>query len=97
LKEIEILSPKFVVFLTSGWEWGFVKSLNKNQEPEWIASHKWGNEYEVRICKVNDTYFIRSLHPQGKNEHQHARIIAKIIESYSVSDLTAEKTEAALN
>lgn len=90
MKEIELLSPKFVVFLTSGWETGFIKYLNDNNDCKWLESQKWGNKYETKVCKVNETYLISSKHPQGKNEDQHAKAILSIINSYISGDLQKE-------
>lgn len=83
-KEIEILSPRFVVFLTSNWEWSFVKHLNGGREHKWISSHQWAGEYESKVCEVNGIVFICSVHPQGKNEYDHAKAIIEIIKSKTV-------------
>jgi uracil-DNA glycosylase len=91
MKEIELLSPKFVVFLTSGRETGFVKYLSGNNDCQWIDTQKWGGKYETKACKVNDTYLICSQHPQGKNEHTHAKAIVDIIKKKIQDDNLAVK------
>ena len=85
-KEIEVLSPKFVVFLTSDWESEFIKNLNHNEEIKWIYSKKWGiKDDETKVFQINGTYFICSKHPQGKNEYNHLKAIIDIIDKYSTS------------
>jgi len=78
-EEINILSPKYVVFLTSGWENTFVSHLTKDTQHKWDTLYKWDKKYEVKICLVDDRIFMCSQHPQGKSEYHHAKVIADII------------------
>ena len=75
-KEIEILSPKYVVMLTSGWKKDFLWFLNGGKTKS-IRKETWGNGHETKVYKIKDVTFITSAHPQGKNEQTH---VEKIIE-----------------
>lgn len=77
-KEIELLTPKFVIFLTSGWEWSFINFLNRNKELEIIEEKSWG-KYRTTITEVDGVRYIISHHPQGKNEWKHKNAIAELI------------------
>ena len=82
--EIEILSPKYVIFLTSGWEekYKFLKYLNDNQSPKMIDEQKWkgkNKEYKVGLYNINDTIYITSVHPQGKKEAPHIKTIVEFL------------------
>jgi len=80
--EIEILSPRFVVFLTADWEEDFVFYLNGNKECDWIETHQWAGKNETNLCVINNTVIISSHHPQGKNEYNHIKTIVDIIKRY---------------
>lgn len=84
-KEIEILSPRFVVFLTSGWENEFVNQLLIGIKVEWELS-KWGkgSKYQTRAREINGRVFICSPHPQGKSEKEHVTAIVDFIKRYSI-------------
>ncbi len=77
-KEIEILSPKYVIMLTSGWEWSFIKFLNNNEEICFVGEKKWG-KYKTSMIEINGIKFIISHHPQGKNEKNHQKAIVELI------------------
>ena len=77
-KEIEILSPKYIVFLTSGWESDFLCYLNKNQPPQKIGEEAWGG-YKSELYKIDGVYYIASYHPQSKSESEHADAILKLM------------------
>lgn len=85
-EEIRILSPRFVVFLTSGWENIFIKHLSKDLESKWDKPRKWGSKYETKVCTVSDTVYICSPHPQGKNEYHHFKAITDIIKTKMLSE-----------
>ena len=78
-KEIEILSPKYVVMLTSGWEKDFLYFLNGNQTPKAIHTETWSGGYETNVYRIKDTVFIASPHPQGKDEQTHAEVITRLL------------------
>ncbi len=79
--EIEVLQPKFVIFLTSRREEynGFIKENYGTLEK--LDIKKWKNDkYETKLYKVNnDLYFVKSYHPQGKPIQQHIDIIYDLI------------------
>jgi hypothetical protein len=79
-KEIEILSPKVVVMLTSGWEEDFLLYLNDSNKPTSEKTIEW-NGYETKLYKIMGLNYIVSLHPQGKNENKHVDAIIELIES----------------
>ena len=79
-KEIEILSPKFVVLLTS-WEWAkdFIESL-KNYNKDDFQTFEWDN-YAAWLYQINGINYIVSEHPQGKPQEIHIDTIVEIIKS----------------
>ena len=83
-KEIEILSPKYVIFLTSGWESksGFLWYINNKQHTEHIEEITWGGNNKIRVYEINDVTFITSVHPQGKNEELHKKNIINLLKKY---------------
>ncbi len=77
-KEIEVLSPKVVVMLTSGWEKDFLYNLNDNVHPQSETTVDWdGNQ--TKLYQIKGTLFIASPHPQGKPEEKHVETIMKLI------------------
>lgn len=77
-KEIELLTPKYVILLTSGWEWAFIKHLNGNEKLDVVAEKKWG-KYKTVMIEISGIKFIMSHHPQGKNEWKHRSAIVELI------------------
>lgn len=77
-KEIEILTPMYVIFLTSGWELPFVKHLNGNEKLNIIDTKKWG-KYKTTLTEIDGIRYIISHHPQGKNEWNHRNAIVELI------------------
>ncbi len=80
-KEIEILSPKYVIMLTSGWEWPFLMCLNDNKKLNILSEKKWG-KYKTYITEIIGVKFIISHHPQGKNERKHKDAIIELINEH---------------
>lgn len=86
-KEIEILSPKYVVFLTSDWERFFINHLKKSEDFKFINKEEWGKrrgkrsheKYYSQSYSLNDTIYITSFHPQGKSEKSHAKAIRTLM------------------
>ena len=70
-EEIEILKPKSIVFLTSGWEIPFLKG---DMEIIHESITEWSG-YRTHIGLWNNVKIITSVHPQGKPESIHADII----------------------
>lgn len=82
--EIEYLSPRFVIFLTSGWETCFIKELNGGTMPQEKNNIKWeNNEYRTVSYIIDDVVYIASHHPQGKKEDPHLKAIKTIIDKNS--------------
>lgn len=77
-KEIEILTPKYVIFLTSGLESSFVKHLNGNEQLNIIDEKFWG-KYKTTLTEIDGIRYIISHHPQGKNEWSHRNVIVELI------------------
>lgn len=78
--EINILSPEYVIMLTSGWEWSFVEMIKKEKEFRVIAEQKW-RRYKTSLIEIDNVRYIISYHPQGKNELEHKNAIIKLIET----------------
>ncbi|MGL5957629.1 MAG: hypothetical protein ACRCZZ_03390 [Phocaeicola sp.] len=90
-REIEILSPRVVVMLTSSnWATDFVKWLNDNSPTQSIAKCDWGG-YQAKLYKIKDKYIIVSEHPMTKEETSHIKAISSLIDKVnnlvSTSDL----------
>lgn len=80
--EIEILSPKYVILLTSGWERsGFLKKINDNQHTKPIDEQPF-DKYKVKVYKIKDTYFFASVHPRSKDEKKHVNAIISLLSKY---------------
>lgn len=77
-KEVEILSPEYVILLTSGWEWSFLKYLNDYKELRISSEKVWG-KYKTSILEIKGVKFILSQHPQGKKEWKHMNAIVELI------------------
>ena len=80
-KEIELLSPKYVIMLTSDWEQPFLNYLNDSEGEEIVAlSKKKWDEYETYLIEIKEVRYIISRHPQGKNEWKHKNAIIELID-----------------
>ena len=78
--EIEILSPKVVVFLTGeGWSKDFLSYLLGEGYNHVAESKEWDG-HEAKAYLSNETIFISSEHPQGKKEPSHVQAIIDLIE-----------------
>jgi len=79
-KEIEIFSPKYVIFLTSKWEKIFLKYLNGGIKPEPFKTLNWSsNKYSSKSYKIREITYITSHHPQGKNEAEHMKALLELM------------------
>lgn len=78
--EIKILNPKYVIFLTSGWENRFFRNLNKLTKEE-----IWGKNYRTTGYSIDNRVYITTSHPQGKNEDKHIDAILKIMEHFETN------------
>ena len=85
--EIEILKPKYIVFLTSHWEDEFIKYCFDESLNTSITSVKWGenDKYFSKVFLNEKAIIIRTLHPQGKNEQLHLKAITNLLERISDS------------
>lgn len=82
--EISILNPKYVIFLTSGWEHNFVKYLIQDSSKKNFEKIEWG-KYNTKGFLVNDVIYILSSHPQGKNENSHVNAIKEVIKRVEIN------------
>jgi len=78
--EINILSPEYVILLTSGWESSFIESIKKGKEFKTIAEKKW-DKYKTSLIEIDKIKYIISHHPQGKKEWDHKKAIIELIQS----------------
>ena len=84
-KEVETMSPKFVVLLTGeNWAKVFLWHINGNEIPAPLETKKWADDYKysLSVYKIDEVYYIVSEHPQGKKEDLHAEAILSIFEKY---------------
>lgn len=78
-EEIDMLSPEYVVFLTSGWEKSFLSFVNNGEPPTKVKEKDWG-KYKSKLYLISGQKIITSYHPQGKNERTHAEAILSLIQ-----------------
>jgi hypothetical protein len=75
-KEIDLIKPKYIIFLTSGWEKFYLDHIhlgkNENKYITWDGN-------KIFFQKKNGIMYIQSQHPQGKKEPNHIKSIEKII------------------
>jgi len=75
-EEINILKPKYVIFLTSNWEQFYIESfgidVKKTKKIKWTG-------YETHYRNYDGKLFVQSRHPQGKDENTHIEAITKIV------------------
>lgn len=67
-KELEILNPDIVIFLTSGWEKKFIEEIERGSVGH--SKEKW-KRYVTRSFIKGKVKYIISHHPQGKKESDH--------------------------
>lgn len=79
-KEIELLSPKYVIMLTSSWGMDFLVYMN-GCVPVSIGTESWGRGYETEMYEIDGTIYIKSFHPQGKSEPEHVEAIVRLLKS----------------
>ena len=79
-KEIAILSPEYVIFLTSGWEQLFINQLKKEKNPNVLSKKQWGKgKFNTALLEIEGIKYITSPHPQGKKEREHTDVITELI------------------
>lgn len=77
-KEIEILHPEFIVFLTSGCEKFYINHLGLNLSS--FSFVTWGKkDYKIKYHTNAGITYILSQHPQEKPEKSHGNKIVEII------------------
>lgn len=82
LKEVEILSPKVIIFFTGeGWGFDYLCTINNNEEPKMISDKEWAG-YKAKVYKIGEMLVIMSEHPQTRPEQEHIDCIVDIIEKY---------------
>lgn len=81
--EIEVLSPKFVIFLTGeNWAVDFLRFLNGGRDTHSIQTENWC-DYECKVYQFDDKItYIRSEHPERKPESNHVSCLVDLIEKY---------------
>jgi hypothetical protein len=78
--EIEVLNPKFIVFLTSHWENPFFDFLTKTSKIEVEKNETWtSGKHQTTAYLIDGFVYIKSLHPQGKKEDEHIEAILKLM------------------
>ena len=79
-KEIEVLSPRYVVLFTDeNWGMDFLLHLNKEVNPQVLSTKEWAG-YHIDVYKIGDVYYLITEHPQGKPEWEHADAILRVIQ-----------------
>lgn len=79
-KEVEALSPKVIVFLTSYvWAKDILTSLNNSIAPKEIKSVDWGDKFNCKTYNLNGISCIVTEHPQGKPEKEHVETLINAI------------------
>ncbi len=76
--EIEVLSPKYVIMLTSGWESEFIEEFKKGKDFKEISEVRW-DKYKSSLVEIDNVKYIISHHPQGKSEIEHKNAILKLM------------------
>lgn len=84
VKEIETLSPQFVVMFSSKMEKsGFLYDFqNDKNHTKSIHTEIWGKNHIAKVYKIHNTIFITSLHPERKNEAEHVKTIVKLLKHF---------------
>lgn len=78
-KEIEILSPSFVIMLTGdAWSKDFISFLNKGEKPNSIVTKSWDG-YNCNVYKIEGVFYVVSEHPQSKPEDSHVLCLIDLI------------------
>lgn len=80
--EIQMLSPKFVVLFVGDWISDFLSYINHGHTQS-IDKRIWGNGncYKTKLYEIDNRYFIRTEHPQGKNEPEHINCLLNMMKS----------------
>ncbi len=80
--EIKILSPKVVVLFTGeSWSTDFLRYLNGEQGTKSVCKEYWSG-YECKVYQMNGVTYIRTEHPQGKNEDAHIQCLINLIKKF---------------
>ncbi len=79
-KEINILSPAYVIMLTSGWEEPFIEEIKKEETVKVISEKEW-DSYKSTLLKIGNIKYIISPHPQGKVEEKHKNAIIQLLKT----------------
>lgn len=85
-KEVEILSPKFIVMMTGlDWADNFISSLNGNEWPsdeQIVAETVWSEPYKATVYKIANRYVLLTEHPQGKDEQSLIKCLIHLISQF---------------
>lgn len=80
--ELEVLRPKNVIFLTSGWEKFYLTHIGfQDLKDRPHICKKWGyaEGFETYCFVYSGINIIVSPHPQGKDEYAHAETICSLL------------------
>lgn len=80
-KEIEILSPKFVIILTNKWAVDFIPRINCNAKSTKIKEEKW-LKYMATVYKNDEYYVIHSECPERKKWQEHIDCLTNLINQF---------------
>ena len=81
-KEIEFLSPRFVVMFTrEDWANPFIDKLTENEAPKVLETMKWSG-YENNVFLIDDVVYIVTEHPARKPYLAQVEAICRIIDKY---------------
>lgn len=84
--EIEVLSPKIVLFLTGkNWALSTLRYLNHNEPTKSIKKFTWG-DYECKAYEIDNVFYLLTEHPQGKPETAHVQCIIDLLKALGCED-----------
>lgn len=81
-EEIDILKPKCVIFLTSGWENKYLLHRYETLPQKFNTSFGRGKKYVISYFTDRNTLFVLSKHPMGKPVTAHAEKLHEIITEF---------------
>lgn len=80
--EMDVLSPKFVIMLVGGYgKREILTYMNCETMPDKIETRTW-DIYKADVYKIDETVYVCSEHPMGKNEREHIECLKSIVSDY---------------
>lgn len=84
--EINVLSPKVVIFLTGkNWAGSTLRYLNHNESTKSIKKRSWG-DFECKVFEIDGVFYLLSEHPQGKPEVEHVQCVIDLLKDLGCED-----------